>query len=60
MKSNLVDITVILVHSTDKAWLVDDGSKKVWIPFSQGELEQKGPTWLLTIPEWLANEKGLI
>lgn len=60
MKSSLVDITVILEHETERAWLVNDGSKKVWIPKSWGELEAKGPTWTLTLPEKFASEKGLI
>lgn len=60
MKSNLIDITVTLVHETEKAWLVNDGSKKVWIPKSLAELEQNGPTWTLTLTERLAQEKGLI
>ena len=59
-RSSLIDLTVILVHETEKAWLLDDGSKKCWIAKSQGELEARGPTWVLTLPEWLAQEKGLI
>lgn len=58
----LVDISVGLQHETEKAWLVDDGKVKVWIPKSQGEiiLNANKKTWTLTIPEWLAMETGLI
>jgi len=59
-RSTLIDCTVILVHETEKAWLLNDGSKKCWIAKSQAELEPTGPTWTLTLPEWLAKEKGLI
>lgn len=58
MRSTLHDFTVILKHETDSAWLVNDGSKNAWIPKSQGELVAKSGAWTLTIPEWLAIEKG--
>lgn len=59
--STLSDITVQLVHETEKAWLVDDGSRKEWIPKSAGEMDlNKDGTYCLTIPEWLAKERGLI
>lgn len=58
-KSDLIDCAVQLHHETPKAWLVsDDGdrTKAVWIPKSQAEFENG----ILTMPEWLAKEKGLI
>jgi hypothetical protein len=68
MKSNLYDLEVMVHHQTDKAWLVsNDGERKnaVWIPKSQGEMEQKltsglHPVWILTAPEPLLIEKGLV
>jgi len=63
MKSDLIDIAVQLHHETEKAWRVSDtgeNDKAVWIPKSQAELEPDGGVHLLTLPEWLANEKGLI
>lgn len=53
---------------TNKAYMVSEtGSKKdgIWLPKSQVEVEQLDPTGnpdliLVTIPEWLAKEKGLI
>lgn len=63
MKSDLIDLAVQLHHETGKAWLVsDDGDreKAVWIPKSQAEIEADGKIHLLTCPEWLAQDKGLI
>ena len=59
--SDLVDIIVEVKHETDKAILVDDGAKKVWLPKSQIEFESNGDgTSTVTLPEWLARDKGLI
>ena len=44
-------------HETPNAILWFDGIKKVWIPKSQIEDEQKD---YILIPEWLAYDKGLI
>lgn len=66
MKSDIVDIDVYLHHRTEKAVLVSlDGEKKnaVWVPLSQVELERNPDmprAYVLTLPEWLALEKGLI
>jgi mannose-6-phosphate isomerase-like protein (cupin superfamily) len=58
MRSDLVDIGVELKHETDRAWLVFDGAKEVWVPKSQAELSEDQKT--LTMPEWLAMDKGFI
>ena len=44
------------------AILFSDGDKEVWLPISQIEDEQENEdgTVTLLIPEWLAEEKGLI
>lgn len=55
-ESDLVDITCTLRHQTDKAYLVDDGDKQVWVPKSQCEYDDG----VLTLPEWLARDKGFI
>ncbi len=64
MKSDLVDVTVHVHHQTDKAILVsDDGERDgaVWLPLSQVEVEMtKPPIAEVTMPEWLAKDKGLI
>lgn len=64
MKSDLVDLTMQLHHETPKAVLVsDDGdkTKAVWVPLSQCEIEHKERgIVIVTMPEWLATEKGLV
>lgn len=66
MKSDIVDIDVYLHHRTAKAVLISlDGEKKnaVWVPLSQVELERNPgmpSAYVLTLPEWLALEKGLV
>lgn len=55
-----VTIECSKLHETDKAWLIDDGDQQVWVPKSQCRMRQTGPTYELTLPEWLAKEKGLI
>lgn len=62
-KSDLIDVSVKLHHETEKAWLVsDDGDKDnaVWVPKSQAEIEPKNGVFILTLPEWLATDKGLL
>ena len=64
---NETDIICKYVSSTDKAVLVEIDGDKEWIPISQirdasvdlDELE-KGDPVTITIPEWLAEEKGLM
>jgi hypothetical protein len=70
MKSDLIDVTVQMHAETGKAVLIsDDGdkSKAVWIPKSQCEIEfdpsmKDLGKWIatLTLPEWLAKDKGLV
>ena len=61
-KSGLHDIEVKIHHETDQAVLVDHaGGKPVWLPKSQIEIEnQRNGLALVTAPEWLLLEKGLI
>ena len=64
MKSDIIDITVQKLHETDKAVLVTDSipEKGVWLAKSQIEIEpsETGGLYTVTLPEWLALEKGLI
>lgn len=64
MRSNVVDITVQKLHETDKAVLVTDSipEKGVWLSKSLIEIEASatGGLYEVTLPEWLAQEKGLI
>lgn len=59
--SDLIDLSVLFVRESDRAWCVNAGGKQdVWLPKSQCELERGGRVDTLTLPEWLAKEKGLI
>ncbi len=67
MKSNLVDIECTIATERDLSIAVADGTmepyeggerlKWVWLPKSQIEINGDGT---VTMPEWLAKEKGLI
>jgi predicted kinase len=59
MSEKLVDIEDIRVlHETEKAYRIDNGTIVFWIPKSQCELSDDRKT--LTLPEWLAIEKELV
>lgn len=64
MKSNLVDLEVLVMVETDKAYLLNDGDKEAWFPKSQVELDRKGRSAddfaTATMPDWLATEKGFV
>lgn len=65
MKSDLVEVTVLMVTETQKAVLVSDtGESKdaVWVPKSQIEIEEtdREGAVVITLPEWLAIEKGFV
>jgi len=66
MKSNLIDIECRLLVITDKAICVtmdDDveSPEKIWLPKSQIEFENSGIMLVeVTLPEWLAIEKGMV
>ena len=58
-----VSLTLELIRETSGAYLVSDGSTEAWIPISQIEEEERNllnNEIDLTIPEWLALDKGLI
>lgn len=62
---DLVDIEVRLHHKSAKAILVsDDGDEAnaVWLPLSQIEIDDQGKNGVVTVtvPEWLAIDKGLV
>jgi len=64
-KSNIIDIDVEVTARTEKAVLVHTGIKEqaVWLPLSQIEIEPNDAfpgIETVTLPEWLALEKGLI
>ena len=57
-----VEVTVTVLRETDSALLVRDGLSEEWLPKSQirDRTKLKGDAEELTIPEWLALQKGLI
>jgi hypothetical protein len=58
-RSDLVDIACVIIHETERAWLVDAGTDdNVWIPKSVGEWDPTDST--MAMPERWAKEKGLI
>ena len=56
-KDELFDLTAELEHQTAKAYLLNDGTKKAWVPKSQVEDNEDGT---YTLPMWLAVEKGFV
>lgn len=58
----IVDIEVSLIHERELAWLVLSTStgKQNWVPKSLCELERVAGLYTLTLPTWMAEEKGLV
>ena len=60
-RSNLVDLALQVIDETPKAIRVTDGTRKEWLPLSQIEIAPHSANIrIVTMPEWLAKEKGLI
>jgi hypothetical protein len=57
MTQRLADIDAILVHETEKAYLLETDKGKGWVPKSVTEDNSDGT---FTLPEELAIEKGLV
>ena len=65
MRSNIVDVEVQLLRETEKAVQVSPvgtSAEAVWLPRSQIEIApaETGTLYVVTLPDWLAQEKGLI
>lgn len=64
MRSNVIDIDGAIEARSAKAVLFHTGNKEeaAWLPLSQIEVEETGIGGIVTVtlPEWLAQEKGLI
>lgn len=63
MKSDLIDVEVQIHHRTERAILAsDDGdrARAVWLPLAHIEVVSRGRHHVVTMPEWLAVEKGLV
>lgn len=58
-----IDVDIELIRETEKAVLVTDGDKDVWLPKSRISLpkdREEGGTYTIQVETWLAMEKGLI
>ena len=67
MKSNLIDVSVIFVHQTEKGLAIkqdEEEDKVIWLPLSQIEIDppdpKRGNGITVTMEEWLAKDKQLI
>lgn len=49
----------ILVHTTEKAFLLQIGEENIWFPKSEATLNMSMNNNTVLIPKWLAEEKGL-
>ena len=58
MGTPVIDIAGELRGETENAYRFFDGATIAWLPKSQVEWDQDAKT--MTMPEWLALEKGLI
>jgi mRNA degradation ribonuclease J1/J2 len=69
--SELVDVSVAIRAETDAAVLVYSGDyktdtegkkieRRIWLPKSQIVIDESHKEITVTLPEWLAIEKGLI
>jgi hypothetical protein len=58
MRSDLVDLTAILVTTTARARLYEFENGRAWLPISQHEWDEATKT--VTLPQTLAEEKGLV
>lgn len=56
-RSDLIDVAADVRAETPKAWLLDDGTRKEWVPKSMAEDNNDGT---FAMPEWLAKDKGFL
>lgn len=54
---DIIEIAADLRHETEKAFLLYDGSKEIWVPKAQVENNNDGT---FSMPEWLAMDKEFI
>lgn len=64
VRSDLVDLTLELRAEKPLAIAVSDPAKRgapwVWLPRSQIEIARDGAAVTVTLPAWLAKDKGLV
>ena len=59
----VLEFALEIKRKTEKAFLVTDGTADYWLPRSMVDWEEPdhvGATTSFYIPEWMAEEKGLI
>ncbi len=56
-KRELFDLAAKVLHETDRAWLLFDGTTKAWVPKSVVENNGDGT---FTMPSEMAEEKGFV
>lgn len=54
---DIIEVEATLRRETDKAFLLFDGKKEAWVPRNIVEDNDDGT---FSMPEWLAEDKGLI
>lgn len=62
-ETEMIELSVVFHRETLMGVQVsDDGTNEhaVWLPKSQIEYMLRGKSMMLTLPEWLARDKGLI
>lgn len=58
--SDLIEVCGEIRAQTEKAIKLFDGTREAWLPISQIEVEKNADgTVTVTLPEWLATDKGL-
>lgn len=64
MAQPTVDIECEIVKITPEAVLINDGDTEAWLPLQYAETDElgfvEGHKCVITIPEWLAQDRGLI
>lgn len=63
-KSDTIELTMTIHRATLRAVLASDNGEEenaVWLPLSQISIRELGGCFSeITLPEWLAEEKGLL
>lgn len=57
-RSDLVDVDADLIHETEKAYLIDDGKQRDWVPKAVVEWDKEAGTFAM--PLRLAMQKGFV
>ena len=59
--TNRQSVNCKILRETEKAWHLDDGTRKIWFPKSQGEVYARNDgTVDLFADEWILKAKELI